>query len=148
MSIESLNNLLSGEIKVTPVGSKNKGIMRGILIAFCLATGSGVLYVHDKLDGTVSTKDTNVVNAIKGKIQETIQETMVGKKSLEKKSPEKIKNSLYGNYISDPNMKKQIELAGNFDIPGGMKNNQVSRYVSQIQFKENNYFLPIFFVWY
>lgn len=132
MSIESLNNLLSGEIKVTPVGPKT-GIMGSIIVATCLAIGAGGLYIYNQSDNSISTQDTNVINTIKNKVQETVVNM----------TDQKIKNSIYGNYIDNVEVKKSIEKAGNFEVPGGMKNNQVGRYVSQVQFKEQNYLLAL-----
>lgn len=133
MSIESLNNLLSGEIKVTPVGPNRTGLMGSIIIATCLAIGAGGLYVHNQSDNSISTKDTNIINTIKNKVQETVVNM----------TDQRIQNSIYGNFIDNVEIKKSIEKAGNFEVPGGMKNNQVARYVSQIQFKEQNYLLAL-----
>lgn len=136
-SIESLNSLLDGGVKVVPVGQQ-KGLMASIIIAATLAVGAGglSLYNYNQSNNSVSTKDPSVISLVKTKIGQVLNKES---KEIELSQVKKSNFPLYGNFVKDEKIKAQIEEIGNFSIPEGMKANQISRHVAQKMFKLGNY---------
>ena len=134
-SIEKLDGLFEGGVKVVPVGQK-RGLIGSMIVAAALAIGAGGLYMHNNSDNSVATKDPVVISTVKNSIEQTVVKK---DKTVEATQAQETKFPLYGNFVKDEKIKTQIEQMGNFVLPEGMKPNQISRHVAQKMFKLKTY---------
>lgn len=134
--MNSIEKLFEGGVEVVSVGDRNRRGFLSVMIASGLAIGAGGLYMHNNSDNSVATKAPSVISAIKNTIEQTVVKQ---NKVVEATQVQETKFPLYGNFVKDEKLKTQIEQMGNFDIPDGMKPNQVSKHIAQKMFKLGGY---------